>query len=78
MAAKSKVTKEDLKKNKKRVNITLDIKMFDLLCVIAESKNTNHTTIAKMLLCPEIERVAKDLLDKKKYIPKSQRGIKFL
>jgi hypothetical protein len=78
MSEKTKITKKNIETERKRVNLTLDLKTFDLLFLIAEAKNTNHTTIAKMLLTPEIERVAKDLFEKQKYVPKAQRGLKFL
>jgi len=78
MAAKTKVTKSDLKKGVKRVNITLTIAQFDLLNIIAEFKGIEHTTAAKSILIPEIQKESKRILTVEKYTPKSQRGIKLL
>ncbi|MFA5235082.1 MAG: hypothetical protein WC390_11845 [Sulfurimonas sp.] len=78
MAGKTKVTKKDLKKGTKRVNITLSIKEFDSLSTIAEFKGIEHTTAAKMLLIPEINKEIKRILVTEKYTPENQRGIKAL
>lgn len=78
MAAKTKVTKADLKKGVKRVNITLTISEFDKLGIIAEYKGIQATSIAKSLLMPELEKEAKRILVTEKYVPKNQRGLKLL
>lgn len=78
MAAKTKVSKADLNRGVKRVNLTLTIEEFDKLAVIAEFKGTEHTTAAKTLLIPEINREAKRILVTEKYVPKNQRGLKIL
>ncbi len=75
MAAKTKITEKDLKRKTKRVNLTFTIEEFDLLSIISESKGIEHTTCAKSILIPEINRIAKNLLIKEKYIPKTQRGL---
>lgn len=76
MPARSKVSKKDLQKSTKRVNLTLSITEFDKLNLIAEFRGMEHTSIAKMLLIPEINKEAKRILTVEKYTPKSQRGIK--
>lgn len=79
MATKTKVTKEDLNRGYKRVNITLTIEEFDKLTIISEYKGIDHhTTAAKSLLIPEINKEAKRILVTEKYIPKTQRGLKAL
>jgi hypothetical protein len=78
MAAKTKVTKSDLKKGVKRVNITLTISEFDKLVLIAEYKGIQATSVAKSLLMPELEKEAKRILVTEKYVPKNQRGLKLL
>jgi hypothetical protein len=78
MAAKTKVTKADLKKGVKRVNITLTISEFDKLGIIAEYKGIQATSVAKSLLMPELEKEAKRILVTEKYVPKNQRGLKLL
>lgn len=78
MAAKTKVTKADLKKGVKRVNITLTIAEFDKLGIIAEYKGIQATSVAKSLLMPELEKEAKRILVTEKYVPKNQRGLKLL
>jgi hypothetical protein len=78
MPARSKVSKKDLQKSTKRVNLTLSIEEFDKLNLIAEFRGKEHTSIAKMLLIPEINKEAKRILTVEKYVPKSQRGMKLL
>lgn len=78
MPAAKKVTKKDIQKKTKRVNLTLSISDFDKLNLIAEFRGMEHTSIAKMLLIPEIDKEAKRILEKEHYVPKSQRGIKLL
>lgn len=76
MASKTKVSKGDIQKGYKRVNITLSIQEFDLLSICAEFDSIEHTTKAKSILMKEVNKEAKRIIEKEKYIPKSQRGIK--
>lgn len=78
MAAKGKVTKADLKKGTKRVNITFTITEFDELSIYAEYKGLQATTAAKSLLLPELKKEIHKILKVEKYVPKVQRGIKAL
>lgn len=78
MPAKKKVSKKDIQKRTKRVNLTLSIEEFDSLNLIAEFRGIEHTSAAKMLLIPEITKEAERILKKEHYVPKSQRGLKIL
>jgi hypothetical protein len=78
MPAKKTVSKKDIEKRTKRVNLTLSIEEFDKLNLIAEFRGMEHTSIAKMMLIPEINKEATRILKVEKYVPKSQRGLKFL
>lgn len=78
MAGKGKVTKADLKKGTKRVNITFTISEFDELSIYAEYKGLQATTAAKSLLLPELKKEVHRILKVEKYVPKSQRGLKML
>lgn len=78
MAAKTKVTKKDLIKGVKRVNITLSIQEFDLLNVVSEYNNIEHTTQAKSILMKEVIRESERIIKKEKYVPKAQRGEKLI
>lgn len=78
MPENTKVTKKDIEKKTKRVNLTLTIEEFDSLNLIAEFRGIEHTSAAKMLLIPEMQKEASRILKVEKYVPKAQRGMKIL
>lgn len=68
-----KVTKNDIKRGIKRLNISLSIKDIDNLKIVSESQKLKPTTLAGSWVALRAKKEASELL-KSGYMPKVSRG----